>query len=288
MNSIIFAMPGNGAMTQEIARLSGAQLGALETRSFPDGESYVRLQTDVMGKDCAIVCTLARPDAQIMPLILAAGALREWGASHVRLIAPYLAYLRQDAHFHEGEALSAKHFARLISASFDSLVTVDPHLHRIKTLSALYTIPAEAIAAAPVIGAWVAAHVPNPFLIGPDSESRQWAASAAAAANAGYLVLDKTRLSDTEVGLAWPDLSGFEGKTPVLIDDIAASGRTLIAAAQGLAARGFAKPVCAIVHALLDEDAFATLQKVCARVVSTDSVRHVSNAMNLAPLIAAV
>lgn len=283
--SVIFAMPGNEVMAREIARLSGAETGALETRSFPDGETYVRIKSDVAGKRCAVVCTLARPNAQIMPLILAAGALRECGAQSVELIAPYLAYLRQDAHFQPGEAISARHFARLISAHFDALVTIDPHLHRIKQLSEIYSIPARAISAAPLLGQWIGANVRDPFLIGPDIESRQWVVSAARAAKAEYRLLAKTRRNDTRIELDWPDLSSLSGKTPVVLDDIASSGQTLVAAGQGLSARGFAKPVCTIVHALLDAEGFAALQRVCVRVISTDSVPHASNVISIAPLL---
>ncbi len=282
----IFAMPGNEAMAQEIARLSGAEFGMLVTRHFPDGESYVRIDSDVMGKRCAIVCTLARPDPQVVPLILAASALREWGAMQVELIAPYLAYLRQDKHFNAGEALSARSFAQLVSAHFDAIATVDPHLHRIKSLSEIYSVPARASSAAPLLGAWIGANVANPFLVGPDIESRQWVAAAAAAANAEHCVLTKTRKGDRRVQLDWPDLIEHAGQTPVLLDDIAASGRTLIAAAEGLASRGFAKPICAVVHALMDETAFASLQRVCARVVSTDCVPHASNAVSVASMLA--
>lgn len=280
-------MPGNEPMAKQIALLSNAEFGLLTTRRFPDGESYVRIDSEVAGKNCAIVCTLARPDAQIMPLILTACALREWGAASVDLIAPYLAYLRQDKHFNSGEALSARHFARLISAHFDALATVDPHLHRIKALGEVYSIPTRVASAAPLLGAWIGANVDNPFLIGPDSESGQWVSAAAVAAGADYRLLAKTRTGDTSVELVWPELEGLRGKTPVLLDDIASSGRTLITAAETLLSRGFPRPVCAIVHALLDDDAFAALQRVCARVVSTDTVPHPSNAVSVAPLLAA-
>lgn len=281
----IFAMPGNEPMAQEIARLSAAEFGTLTSRRFPDGESYVRIESDVAGKPCAIVCTLSQPDPQIMPLILAASALREWGAAKVELIAPYLAYLRQDKHFNAGEALSARSFAQLISAHFDTLATVDPHLHRIKALSEIYSIPARVNSAAPLLGAWIGANVANPFLIGPDSESSQWVAAAAAAARAEYCVLTKTRKGDRSVELSWPDLSGLTGKTPVLLDDIASSGRTLFAAAEGLSSRGFANPVCAVVHALLDDTVFSDLQRACERVVSTDTVPHASNAVSVTSLL---
>ena len=283
---IILAMPGNETMAKEVVRHSSTELGALTFRRFPDGESYVRIECDVRGREVFLVCTLARPDPQIVPLILAAGALREWGAAKVHLVAAYLPYLRQDKHFNPGEALSARHIARLISAHFDTLRTVDPHLHRIKDLSEVYSIPARAVSAAPLLGIWIAANVANPFLLGPDRESAQWVASAAAAAGADYRVLAKTRRADASIDLDWPDLGGLSGKTPVLLDDIASSGRTLIAAAEGLAARGFARPVCAIVHALLEEANYAELQRVCARVISTDSVRHASNAVSVASLIA--
>jgi len=288
MMGIIFAMPGNEVMADEIARHAGVARGALEFRRFPDRESYVRVFSDVRGKRAWIVCTLNDPDPKIMGLILAAGALREWGAASVGLIAPYLAYLRQDAHFADGEALSAKHFARLVASAFDSVTTVDPHLHRIQELDEIYTIPARAVSAAPLIGAWIAANVERPILIGPDSESRQWVRVAAAAANAPHLVLNKHRLGDRSVEIAWPDLGAAAGRTPVLVDDIASSGRTLVEAAKGLAARGLGKPVCVIVHALMDERASAELGGVCERLASTDTVAHVSNLINVAPLLAAI
>lgn len=284
--TIIFAMPGNETMAGAIARQRGADIGALTARRFPDGESYVRIESDIAGRDCAIVCTLARPDPQIMPLLLAANALREWGAAKVELIAPYLAYLRQDTHFNTGEALSARAFAGVISAHFDALVTVDPHLHRIGALGDIYSIPAHARSAAPLLGAWIGAQVADAFLIGPDEESRQWVATAAAAAGTAFCVLTKARRGDRSVDLIWPDLSGFAGKTPVLLDDIAASGRTLVTAAEGLASRGFAKPIGAVVHALLDDLAFADLRRACTRLVSTDTVPHPSNAVSVASLLA--
>jgi ribose-phosphate pyrophosphokinase len=282
---IVFAMPGNEKMADTIVGLAGFERGQLETRQFPDGETYLRVLSEVRGKDAEIVCTLARPDAQIMPLLLVAGALREWGATKVGLTAPYLAYMRQDAHFQSGEALSAVHFARLVSAHFDSLTTIDPHLHRIQSLNEIYSIPTRTAQAAPLLGAWIASNVERPILIGPDIESRQWVAVAAARANAGHLLLTKTRKGDRDIDIAWPDLSAAAGRTPVLVDDIASSGRTLVAVAEGLAARGLGRPVCVIVHALVNESAYADLLRVCARVVSADSVPHASNAISVAELL---
>lgn len=283
---LIFALPGNEAFAARLAREAGAELGQLETRQFPDGEHYVRLRTDPAGRQVDMVCSLVRADSVILTLLFAAAAARAQGAAQVTLVAPYLGYMRQDTQFQAGEAVTSTTFARLVSGAFDRLVTVDPHLHRRKSLDEIYDIPCATLHAAGLLGAWIRAEAPDALVIGPDSESAQWAAEVAAVAGAPAIVLQKERFGDREVRITFPDLSAFAGRRPVLIDDIASSGRTLIAAAEGVVAQGLAPPVCVVVHALFAEDAFARLSRVAARIVSTDSVTHPSNGIALAPLLA--
>ncbi|MCL6468665.1 MAG: ribose-phosphate pyrophosphokinase-like domain-containing protein, partial [Ralstonia sp.] len=141
MTPLIFAMPGNEAMAEKLASALGAERGTTTVRRFPDGESYVRVESAVEGRRVAIVCTLDRPDDKLIPLLLLAAAARENGATDVGLVAPYLAYMRQDSCFQPGETVSARHFAAWLSRGFDWLATVDPHLHRITKLSQVYVIP---------------------------------------------------------------------------------------------------------------------------------------------------
>lgn len=281
---LILPLPGNQPMAAEIAALLGAELGGLEARQFPDGESYVRLTSDISGREVALVCTLARPDAQFLRLVFAARTARELGARKVTLVAPYLAYMRQDAAFLAGEAVTSGQFAALLSAEFDRLVTVDPHLHRHKALSDIYSIPAQALPAAPLLAGWIAANVANPLIVGPDAESEQWA--RAIAGGSPSVVLRKVRHGDREVEIVFPDLDGWRGRTPVLVDDIASSGGTLIQTCRGLVARGFDRPACVVVHPLFADDSFEALSGVAARVVSTDTVPHASNAISVASLLA--
>ncbi|NTT87566.1 ribose-phosphate diphosphokinase [Tabrizicola fusiformis] len=284
---LILPMPGNEGFARDLADAGGGEIGTVETRRFPDGETYLRLLTPVAGRAVDLVATLAGPDPDFLRLAFAADAARAQGAVRVRLVAPYLAYMRQDKAFRPGEAVTSDSFARLISSLFDGLVTVDPHLHRRAALSELYSIPAAAVQAAPALADWITAEVPRPLLIGPDSESAQWVQAIAERISAPWTVMEKTRRGDYDVSVELPDLSGHAICTPVLIDDIASSGRTMIAAANLLAARGLARPVCAVVHPLFAGDAFARIQAVAARVVSCDSVPHPSNAIPLAPLVAA-
>ncbi len=285
MRRLVLAMPGNEAFAQRLAACLGAAPARLEWRRFPDGESYVRLVDDVAGAHVVVVCTLADPDPQILSLIYAARTARDLGAVRLTLVAPYLSYMRQDKAFRKGEAVSSKYFAELISAHFDDLVTVDPHLHRYKDLSDIYTIPARALRAAPLIGAWVSGNVAQPLIVGPDEESEQWASEIADGCDAPFAVLRKQRSGDREVRVTLPDMSRWQGRQPVLVDDIASSGRTLIEAAQVLRAAGFPPPVCIVVHAVFAPGACRDLSQVAARIASTDTIAHDSNEISVAPLI---
>lgn len=283
---LIVPLPGNEAFAERLAAAGGFELGRLETRRFPDGESYVRHLSDVAGRTVDLVCSLARPDPGFLSLVFAADAARDLGAARVGLVAPYLAYMRQDRRFKPGEAVTSRPFARLLSGTFDRLITVDPHLHRYPDLAALYAIPAATLHAAPLLADWIAAEVPDALIVGPDEESEQWVAAVAARVGAPYVVLRKVRRGDRDVEIVLPDLSAWADRRPVLIDDIASSGRTLIEAARRLRAQGLRAPICVVVHAVFADDAFADLAGVSDRVVSTDSVPHPSNAIPLASLLA--
>ena len=283
---VILPMPGNEAMAEALAERLDAELGVLDWRRFPDAEAYVRIASDVRGKRVHILCTLANPDPQMLTLIFAAAAARECGAESVHLVAPYLAYMRQDTRFEPGESVSAMHFARLLSQAFDSLVTVDPHLHRIGDLAEIFSIPTHVGAAAPLLGEWIAQNVDAPLIIGPDQESEQWAAEVARRAGAPHVVASKQRIADEQVRVELPDLTAWSARRPVLADDIVSSGRTMIEASRVLAARGMAKPYCLAIHAVFAPGAFDHLVQLTERVVTTDTISHPSNAISIVDTLA--
>jgi ribose-phosphate pyrophosphokinase len=283
---VILPMPGNEVMAKALAVCLDAELGVLDWRRFPDSEAYVRIASEVRGKRVHILCTLAKPDPQMLTLMFAAAAARECGAKSVHLIAPYLAYMRQDKSFRPGESVSATHFARLLSQAFDSLVTVDPHLHRIANLAEIFSIPTRVCASAPLLGKWIAQNVDAPLIIGPDQESEQWAAEIARGAGAPHVVASKQRIADEQVRVKLPDLTAWSGRRPVLTDDIVSSGRTMIEATRVLAARGMARPYCLAVHALFAAGAFEKLTQLSERVVTADTVTHSSNAISIVDTLA--
>lgn len=281
---LLIPLPGAEDFTAKVAASGGFEVGELEFRRFPDGERYVRVQVNPSGRPVAIVCP--NVDDHFLTLAFVADTLRDLGAGEVTLIAPYLGYMRQDARFQPGEAITARTFARLVSSVVDRLVTVDPHLHRFGSLEELYSIPCSVLHAAPLLGEWIARNVVHPLIIGPDAESEQWASEVAAIAEAPYAVLSKIRRGDRQVEIVAPDLRHHRELRPVLIDDVASSGRTLIAAGAVLRAQGFCAPVCAVVHAMFGGDGFAATSASVGRLISTDTVAHASNAITVTTLIA--
>lgn len=283
---LLFAMPGNEALANELVEAGACEAGIFDVRQFPDGESYIRIRSGVAGRRTAILCTLARPDQRILALLFAARELKSLGALSVTLIAPYLAYMRQDIRFNPGEALTSRHFAELISSEFDALVTVDPHLHRYAALDQVYDIPALALASAPLLAEWVRANLTKPVIIGPDAESEQWVSEIAAAAEAPCVLLEKRRLGDSQVQLSVPPLGPWRECAPVIVDDIISSGATILEALRALDAAGLRRPACLAVHALFSDASAARIAEATTSVISTNSVPHATNGVTIAPLIA--
>jgi ribose-phosphate pyrophosphokinase len=281
-------MPADAALGTRIASLLGAQAAPVDLHRFPDRESLITLPPDLAGRDVVVLAGLREPDPLALPLWFIAHTAREFGARSVRLIAPYLPYMRQDRRFTPGQAVSAPLFARFLEGAFDSLVTVDPHLHRIPRLDALYRMPAVAVSATPYVAEWISREVPNAVLIGPDSESAQWVGAIAARAGLPFQVLTKTRHGDRDVEVTLPDVAAIGGRTPVLVDDIVSSGHTLLETLAHLRRMALPPPVVVAIHAVFAGDAFARLEAAgVARIVSTDTLQHPSNAISVAPALAA-
>ena len=275
--------PRAGALAASL----GAELGEVTIRRFPDGETYLRYDTEIERRSVMLLCSLDRPDSKVLPLVFAADAARQLGARSIGLVAPYLAYMRQDRRFKPGEAITSAHFAQMLSNHLDWLVTVDPHLHRYESLSEIYGIRTAVVHAAPLISEWIAREVERPLLIGPDSESEQWVSAVARGAGAPSIVLRKHRRGDREVEIETPDLASWRDRTPVLVDDIVSTARTMIVTIGHLRKAGLRPPVCLAVHGLFAGDAFQELLTAgAARVVTCNTVPHGSNAIDVTPILA--
>jgi len=286
VNAIVLALRESEPLARRVGELAQIPLGVVESRRFPDRETYLRIDARCEQKSIVLVCTLDRPDDKLLPLVFLADAARALGASRVGLVAPYLAYMRQDRRFQRGEAITSRTFAGLLSRYVDWLVTIDPHLHRYSSLTQIYALPNRIVHAAPALAAWIATHVDRPVLVGPDEESEQWVKDVASRAGAPYVVLRKTRRGDRVVDVSVPDVDRHRTHTPVVVDDIVSSAQTMVETVKNLVAVGLRAPVCVGVHALFSENAVQALRDAGAsQIVTTTSVPHATNTIDIVPLL---
>lgn len=270
-----------------IAAAAGIPTACITRHRFPDGELKLRLP-EALPPRIALLRTLDRPNEKLVELLLAARTARTLGATQLTLIAPYLAYMRQDMAFAPGEAVSQRIVGSFLADLFDAVITVDPHLHRIHTLEEAVPVPrAVVLSGAPLLADLIAERRPQALLVGPDEESAQWIAQAAARHGLDQAVCRKLRHGDRHVEIALPDVA-LRGRAVVLLDDMASSGHTLAQAARGLLAAGAASVDVAVTHALFAGDAGPLLWDAGIRQVwSTDCIAHPSNAVSMAPALAA-
>ena len=274
------------ASAERIAQAGKLELMQIERHRFPDGELKLRLP-EPLPQRVVLLRTLAQPNEKLLELLLVAQTARGLGAEHLTLLAPYLAYMRQDIAFQPGEAISQRIVGQFLATLFDAVITVDPHLHRVATLhEALPASNTLVLSGAPLLSDLIAAHRSAALLVGPDEESAQWVAQAAARHGLEYAVCRKLRHGDRSVHIELPHCK-LAGRHVVLLDDVASTGHTLAEAAALLLAAGAASVDVAVTHALFDAGALALLMAAgVSQIWSTDCIEHSSNAVSMAPVLA--
>jgi ribose-phosphate pyrophosphokinase len=276
------------ARAAAIGKLIGVPCASIDVHAFPDGE--LRVTVAPAAETTIIHASLDRPNDKLIALLFATEALRRGGARRLVLVAPYLCYMRQDAAFRVGEAISQRAIGALIASRFGRVVTVDPHLHRARGLGDVFDgIETDHLSAMPVMAAALRAEGVDPrtVIAGPDQESAPWVRRLADPLGLSFIVARKTRSGDRSVAVDFADPSGVKDRPVILVDDLVSSGGTLIACAKALA-RGGARSIDVLVtHALFPESAMAEFAAAGIRSIrSTTSVPHFTNAIALDELIA--
>lgn len=259
----------------------------IDVHEFPDGEHKLTLPLPV--DEHLVVCrSLFDPNAKLVDLMLLAGTARRHGVRHLTLVAPYLCYMRQDIEFHPGEAVSQRIIGRLLAELFDTVITVDPHLHRIPDFA--HAVPAkQAIrltATATMADFLKKRHSEDAVLLGPDAESRQWVAAIAEKTGQAFGVARKERTGDRDIRIEMPELD-VKAKRVIIVDDVISTGRTVAMAARLLYQAGAADVECLVTHVLPGAEMEATLRAAGVTTLSScDSIPHSSNRIELAGLLA--
>ena len=270
-----------------LADALGAPFDPIGLHVFPDEEILPAVPAPA--RTVIVYEPLDHPNSKLIRLLLTADAWRRSGVERLVLVAPYLCYLRQDAVFAPGQPLSRDVIGGLLGPRFDRIVTVDAHLHRTEDISAVFGgARVDNLSAAPALAEAIGGAGAAPLVLGPDRESAPWVQALAALLGGDSVVLSKTRIGDGMVEFDFGDLGRVEGRRVVIVDDVCSSGGTVLRLAARLSQAGAARIEFAVVHALFGEAVRRRMGEAgIARVVSTDSITHPTNAAPLAGLLAA-
>jgi ribose-phosphate pyrophosphokinase len=288
MSVAIQSLPSSSRDAAGLAARLGVPFREIAIHAFPDGE--IRVTVGPASATTIIYASLDRPNDKLIALMFAAEALRRGGAKRLVLVAPYLCYMRQDAAFHEGEAISQKVMGPLLAQCIDRVVTVDAHLHRTTDIKAIFPgIQSDNLSAIPAISDALRKTGLDPATVvaGPDAESLPWVSDLAGRLGLSYAVARKTRRGDRSVAIEFQDRTCIAGRPALIVDDIVSSGGTIIACAEALTIAGATAIDAFVTHALFPEAACKQMTSSGIRSIrSTRSVPHFTNAIGLDELLA--
>ncbi|NOY66954.1 MAG: ribose-phosphate diphosphokinase [Gammaproteobacteria bacterium] len=270
----------------DVANITGIPHLAIDVHRFPDGESKITLP--ILSTDAvAIYLSLDQPNSKLVELMLVCATLQESHHKPIILIAPYLGYMRQDIAFEIGEAVSQKIIGQFLANYITDIITVDPHLHRTHEL--VQAVPCKQainVSSADLQARFLEKHHSDSILVGPDSESEQWVKQIAQLTGLDYLIASKQRSGDHDVIITLPD-ADLTDRDIILVDDIASTGQTLARCAMQLSSQSVKSINALITHALFDKPAEQSMHQAGIQSIwSADSIKHPTNVISLAPLLA--
>ncbi len=240
-------------LATELARLLDCKyVQALSTR-FPDGECYTRIDSEKLDDDVVIVQN-TYPDPNLVEMFLIQNVVKGLGAKSVTLVIPYFGYARQDRLFKPGEPESAKVISQLLDANCDRVISIDIHKEDVLRF---FTCPSTDLKAASAIAEYFSDKGID-IVMSPDIGAAGRAKDVGERMGIPYDHLEKTRLSGTEVKIQ-PASSDCNGKNILIVDDIIATGGTIIAATEQLKAAGAKSVTVACTHGVFVNNAIERL-----------------------------
>lgn len=280
---LIASFPETRDIGKRVAKNLKARYTEIFVEDFPDSEFHIALKKNPRNEKVVIINSITKdPDEKIIETILAGGIAKDYRAKEVILIATYFPYLRQDRHFFKYDSFSSKHIVKLFSI-FDKIITIDPHLHRIKNMKE-FMGKAESISSKKLIADYIKKHFKNDFtILGPDKESSQWSAEIARKLGKKVIILKKTRLSPSHIKQS--SINKKLSKNVIIIDDIISTGKTLVGALKMAKKHGAKNLFCIGIHGLLVKRADELIKKY-ATLVTTNTVPNYYSKIDVSPIIA--
>jgi len=268
----IFSGTSNPPLAQAIAASIGAELGKCTVSSFPDGETFVKIEENVRGEDVFLVQSTSPPtNHHLMEMFIMMDALRRASASRITAVMPFYGYARQDRKDQPRVPITAKLVANLlVAAGAHRILTMDLHAQQIQ---GFFDIPVDHLYAAPVMYDYLKKKsLPDLVVVSPDVGGLKMAHAYSQVLEAGLAIVAKRRKNATEVE-SMALIGEIRGKTVLMVDDLTETAGTLTTAAELLRKKGAKKVYACVSHAILNDIGIERLRKSkIDELITTDSV----------------
>ncbi len=268
----IFSGTGNPNLTAAICSYLGISSGVAKVWSFADGETCIRLESDVRGHDCFVIQPTCSPvNDNLVELLIFLDCLRRASAARVTAVMPYFAYARQDRKDAGRVPITAKMVANLVTAAgANRVLAIDLHA---KQLQGFFDIPVDHLTAEPVMIHYLRKkQIPDLTVVAPDVGNMKTASRYATALGAELAIIHKRRISGNEV--AFEEIIGnVKDRNIVMCDDMISTGGTIAGAAHLVKTRGARHIYVGATHGVFCGQAIEKLQQApIDEVIVTDTI----------------
>jgi len=282
---LIIGCSNSRDLAKNISKNLKCDYSDLSVKKFPDGELYLKFETELKNQDVVLVQSLHPSDEALLELIFAIHTAKDLGAKKVRVVIPYLAYIRQDKRFNPGECVSSKIVGSLLSVA-DEIITIDPHLHRFKSLNEVFKTKAVKLSANDLIQDYISKNFKDPVIIGPDAESYQWAQSIAKKIKASTAILQKDRINSYEVHVKLNSEINVRNKELIIIDDIISTGKTILEAIKVIKKMKPKSITVISIHGIFaDPSTLDFIREYSNSIITTNTIKNPYSKIDVSKLI---
>jgi len=259
-------------LAERICAYIGVPLGDATVTSFPDGETYVKINENIRGRDVFIVQPTCPPTNQnLMELLIMVDAVRRASAARITAVIPFFGYARQDRKDQPRVPITAKLIANLLTAAgVNRVLTMDLHAQQV---AGFFDIPVDHLYAAPVILRNLHSRdFVKPVVVSPDVGGLKMASSYSENLGSSLAIVAKRRKSATETE-AMNVIGEVDGRDVILVDDLTETAGTLVSAAHALKERGARRVIACVSHAVISDLGVERFQKSSiSELITTNSV----------------
>lgn len=277
----IFSGNANLDLANSICKDLKVKLQDALVSRFSEGEIRVKINENVRGKDVFIVQPTCPPsNDNLMELLIMIDALRRASAHRITAVIPYFGYARQDRKDQPRVPITAKLVANLLTvAGANRILTMDLHAGQIQ---GFFDIPVDHLFSVGVfVDYFSKMNIKDLVAVSPDVGSIKMARAYAKRVSADLAIIDKRRVSP-EKAEAIHIMGEVEDKNVIIVDDMIATGSSLIEAVEALKKARAKTIYAAITHGILSGPAIARIDQCqgLEKLLISDSVPLISEKKN--------